>query len=306
METLVIWHVSDGRAGHDNQTLGLIDALQRRRSCRVHTLPVAAPATALGWWIGRRFPPGKDRPDPDLIIGAGRKTHPTLLAARRARGGLAVVLMRPELPYRWFDLCLVPAHDAPAERANIVRTQGALNRMRRSTQSDPARGLILIGGPSRHHAWDEGAIQERIKTLLQYSPSIHWTITDSPRTPASNSDKFGLLHGADYQSYRHCPPGWLRKTMSESGTIWVSEDSVSMIYESLTAGAATGVIPVPRRKAGDRIARAIDSLIERGYVYDFNDWLRGNFRAPVVEPLEEADRCADILLKQFLPADRRP
>ena len=68
-------------------------------------------------------------PTPDLLLGAGHHTHLSLLAARRIRGGKVVVLMRPSLPPGLFDLCLIPEHDAPPARPNVLATRGALNRI---------------------------------------------------------------------------------------------------------------------------------------------------------------------------------
>src|SRR5574340_1756334 len=102
---LVVWVVSDGKPGHLNQSLGLAEALSRATPTEVHTLP-ALPA--LRAWLAllvQRIP-GIALRAPDLIIGAGHATHPPLPAARRARGGRAVVLMKPSLPRRWFDLCI--------------------------------------------------------------------------------------------------------------------------------------------------------------------------------------------------------
>ena len=89
----VVWRFSDGKSGHDNQSLGLVDALQRRTRIHSYDIPVQ-PGAALDWLIGR-FPAGSLLPDPWLIIGAGHATHLPMLAARRARGGRTAVLMRP-------------------------------------------------------------------------------------------------------------------------------------------------------------------------------------------------------------------
>jgi uncharacterized protein len=52
-----------------------------------------------------------------------------------------VVLMKPSLPRRWFDLCILPQHDGIAADAHTLVTEGALNRVRpapdRDAQSRP-------------------------------------------------------------------------------------------------------------------------------------------------------------------------
>ena len=100
---LVVWRFSDGKAGHDNQTRGLAEALARLRPVEVITLEPLPPFAALkGLSLGRQLG-WNEWPAPDLLLGAGHRTHLSLLAARRIRGGKIVVLMRPSLPLGLFD-----------------------------------------------------------------------------------------------------------------------------------------------------------------------------------------------------------
>src|SRR5690606_9436172 len=97
---------------------------------------------------------------PHLIVAAGHATHLPALAARRARGGRAIVLMRPTLPTPLFDLCLVPEHDLLSlsgrlNRFRVVPTRGVLNPFEASADADQTTGLVLIGGPSKHHGWSD-------------------------------------------------------------------------------------------------------------------------------------------------------
>ncbi|MFN3595388.1 MAG: ELM1/GtrOC1 family putative glycosyltransferase, partial [Thiobacillaceae bacterium] len=114
---LTLWRLIDGKPGHEKQSLGLAQALQRLAAARwydvrVHGTAFASVRAALQWAL-RRFPAGHGLPAPDLILAAGHATHLPALAARRAYGGRIVVLMRPSLPLALFDLCLIPAHDQP-------------------------------------------------------------------------------------------------------------------------------------------------------------------------------------------------
>ena len=184
-EPRVVWRFSDAKAGHDSQSLGLVDALQRRLALDSYDIPVSSGA-ALDWFRGQ-FPTASLLPDPWLLIGAGHATHLPLLAARRARGGRAVVLMTPDLPKRCFDLCVVPDHDRPRPAPNVLTTRGSLNRMQAVTSasgsSQHRRGLLMIGGPSRHYHWDHQQIVEQLAGVIRYSPVRHWVLTTSRRTP---------------------------------------------------------------------------------------------------------------------------
>ena len=105
-------------------------------------------------YISGNFSPGHQIKNPDLIIGCGHRTHISLLAAQRAFGGKTIVLMKPSLPYSLFDLCLIPKHDNPPKKENIISSYGSLNAMNIGMKKENINGskAILIGGPSRHFA----------------------------------------------------------------------------------------------------------------------------------------------------------
>lgn len=290
MPPLIIWRVSDGRRGHDSQSRGLAAALARHMDCRVFDLHSVSGTSALAWWLRGNFPPGNALPDPDLIIGAGHGTHGTLLAARRARGGRVVVLMRPTLPGACFDLCIVPTHDPAPAGGRVLRTLGPLNLVDASGLHDPARGLILLGGPARHFSWDPDALLAQARAIVA-APGVAWTLSDSPRTPAADRASMAALAGIDYVPWDGTDGQWLPAQLGAAGCAWISCDSVSMIFEALSAGVAVGVLELPLKQHG-RVSAAVADLCARGMVTPFSEWQRGQRLAPPATPLREADRCA--------------
>lgn len=289
----------DGKPGHENQTLGLAQALAELIATDVFDIPVKR-----GWrgWpdlMAGRCGQGRGLPDPDLLLGAGHATHAAMLACRRARGGRAVVLMGPSLPRRWFDLCIVPEHDGVPPGAHVLLTRGVLNPQRPAPVKDADLGLILVGGPSRHYGWDEQSLCGQVAAIVARDKR-HWVLATSRRTPAST---VAALRGMTASNLDVVPsdqtaPGWLATQLAPASVAWVSEDSVSMLYEALTAGAACGVLPVPVRRAG-RVRAGLQALLDAGVIGDFEGWLHG--RAPVApdQPFNEAVRCARWIMRQW-------
>lgn len=257
--------------------------------------------------LTRKFRAGDTLPAPDLIVGAGHSTHLTMLCARHARGGRTIVLMRPSLPGAWFDLCFIPEHDRPRHSANIRFTRGALNTIQPSPDKDPHKGLILIGGPSRHYRWDEQALLTQIRRILE-DVSVHWQITDSARTPDSTRRALSSLA---YSNLVHIPcaatgPGWIAKQLTDASITWVTEDSVSMLYEALTSGTAVGVLNMPANKSS-RLVAAISQLAKDKLIVRHDDWARGQELVTTQAGLHEADRCARLVLQHFcLPCCNGP
>lgn len=247
----------------------------------------------------RRFPQAKTLPDPDLIIGAGHKTHFSLLCAKHARGGKTIVLMKPSVPTSWFDYCLIPYHDNPPDTSHILATQGALNRVIPSNNHDPASGLILIGGSSNHYHWNDDQLIGQVTTVLA-TPGISWKITDSPRTPAKTRGLLAMLdkNRVSYHPHEETAPDWLVSQLQKAGVVWVSEDSISMVYEALSSGAAVGLFHVPVKR-NSRITRAIKQLLNNQQVTSHKQWLSGQALSPMDPPLYESKRCAIEIMRYF-------
>jgi len=294
----IVWRFSDGKAGHDVQTLGLVQALQAQTAVAVFTVPIEHSGSGLWLWLSGRYPPAASLPAPDLLIGAGHKTHFHLLAARRRWGGRIILCMKPSLPLSWFDLCLIPAHDAPPQLANVLVTAGVLNSIRPGGRHDADTGLIVLGGPSRHFHWDDDDILQQIEQLLAARPHGRWLLSTSPRTPESLSRRLAGRPGFEYLPFAASGSDWLAERMAEAGEVWVSEDSVSMLYEALSSGARVGVLAV-RRGAANRITAAVDALVERGWLGRPGHWQPG---AGPERPLNEAGRCAAWVRQRWLSA----
>lgn len=213
--------------------------------------------------------------------------------------------MSPSLPVAWFDLCLIPAHDRPASGDNVLVTRGALNTVVPSGTKNPQQGLILIGGPSRHYDWDENKLLAQIRRVVENSPT-QWSMTDSARTPAQTRQALQTVSSKNllYYPCSETPPGWVASRLVETAYVWVTEDSISMIYEALTSAAAVGVFDVPA-KNNDRVVAAISQLAREGLVLRYDDWCNGEPLVPMKTPLHESARCARYVLDKFSPASVR-
>lgn len=302
MPPLIVWRFSDGKAGHDNQSLGLVEALARLIPIEVVQPQVLLPLAALGGILSSRPSAWKGLPSPDLLLGAGHATHLSLLAARRSRGGKAVVLMRPTLPAYLFDLCLIPEHDGIAPRKNVVVTRGALNRIRPSDVQEGGKGLLLVGGPSAHFGWDAKALHEHVAAIVDADADadVDWTLATSRRTPPDFLEDWPVAPHARLTvvPVEDTGPDWLPSQLARAERAWVTADSVSMVYEALTAGAAVGVLPMPQHRAS-RISRGIDDLVAEGWVLPFADWRRdGHLRRPP-GTFNEAERCAHGIVERW-------
>ena len=72
-----------------------------------------------------------------------------------------------------------------------------------------------------------------------------------------------------------------------------------MIYEALTAGCHVGLLPLAR-KAASRLHQSIEQLLRERFVTSLSDWLAGGNLTPPQKSLDEAGRCARLLLDKGL------
>ncbi len=298
MKLPTIWLLGDGKPGHENQSLGLAEAISRILPCDVHWISLAGKRGLLSR-IRAASRAGAVLPKADLIIAAGHATHAPLLWLARQHRAKSIVFMKPSLPMAWFDLCMVPAHDFPngCDGGNLVLTRGAPNRVIPGDGEKTGK-LILIGGPSKSHGWDGAALLDR---LAEVTDRGGWELGDSRRTPEGFLDALRQrLPGITVFSHRNTPPDWVPNKLGQAKEVWVTEDSVSMIYEALTSGVRVGLLPAPRLVEGSRVLSGMDDLIAEGFVTPFTRWRENQRIAPPPETLREADRCAEIVLERLI------
>ena len=292
-----IVYVSDGKAGHRSQAVGLYKAMQRQSNIEVtfqeisiQELPIFSLLKAI--WA-RRF--GLFEKKPDYIFGVGSHTQArVLLLGRVYPKAKTVIMMKPNFPVNWFDYAIIPQHDGVKESMHVITTQGALNPIVNENRHQPNRILIALGGNSKRHQWNDEKVLSSIQRLVENNVHATFILTTSRRTP----DTF--LETLPQQNFysklqifpvEHTPQGWVFEEMQKAEAVWVTEDSVSMIFEALTAGCKVGVIKINRLKE-DRITRSIDQIIQSNLVSD------ETFIEMLVEPhaFKEAERVATCLL----------
>ncbi|WP_145367159.1 mitochondrial fission ELM1 family protein [Maioricimonas rarisocia] len=303
--TTTVWYLTDGRPGHRTQVDGLLQALARLTPLRSREIPIT---DRWGWLpeaIRGQFPQAPDGGRPDLIVACGHKTHLPGLWLRRRVGGRLIVLMRPTIPPQMFDLCILPDfHRIPRSR-RVISTRGVINPMCPVQEAEilPQSGLILLGGPSRHHRWSHPDILQQVRKLIARDPDRTWTLSTSRRTPTALIEELSELAPQDLviRAVSETPPGWLREELPRHETVFVTEDSLSMLYEALTAGARVGLIHVPARRHG-RHTRCIATLVREGWVSPLEMWEQTGRLPDPPGRLAEAERCAEIIRDRFLRA----
>jgi mitochondrial fission protein ELM1 len=321
MKPLTIVAYFDGRLGHEKQTRGVLQALAALTPTNViHKNVKISPAASCRNWVAyllsyfrilnteHFFGPA------DLIIGTGTHTHIPMLLEKDSRFKLSgekarvVTCMTPEPLLRGrFDLCCVPRHDDPPPLKNVFVTLGPPCPVRFEKRHNPDRGLILLGGvDKKSHTWNSGLAAEQIQAIIDREPAWQWTVSSSPRTPEDTCRGLEAMaatreHLTFYRS-KDTPPGWVEEQYALHNTVWVTADSISMVYEALSGGCSVGILPVEWLRPDNKFQKSLNFLHEKKMIVYFEEWQAGApMPPPPAEPFNEAARCAREILGRWWP-----
>lgn len=321
MKPLSIVAYFDGRAGHEKQTRAILQSLANitGTSLICKNVPVSAVTYCKNWsaylLAFLQSPRTKNFVTPvDLIIGTGTYTHLPMLLEKNTREKIygkpvrVVTCMSPE-PFLLskFDLCCVPAHDSFSPRENIFVTLGPPTPEIVEKKHESGRGLILVGGvDKKSHRWNSQAVTGQIQTIVQKNPLLHWTISSSPRTPDDTSRELenmaSSLEQLSFFRSEDTPAGWVEEQYAVNRTVWVTADSISMVYEALNAGCSVGVLPVEWLQGENKFQKSLNSLREKKMIIEFSQWQAGaEMPDPPAAPFNEALRCAREILRRWWP-----
>lgn len=314
---LVVWAVSDGRAGIEGQVVGLAQALARLTPVDLETKRIAwrGPLGRLPGWLkpSRALltpDSGISPPWPDVWIAAGRATLPLSRRVRQWSGGRTFVVQTqdPRTPLDDYDLVIPPRHDQ-LEGPNVFPIVGSPHRVtaeRMRMEADrfaarisalpPPRVAVLIGGASKAHRLSSDAAAElgrRIaEAVLAQGGSL--LLTFSRRTP---EDAKAALNDALARV-----PAWIWDGQGENpyfgflgaaDAILVTADSVNMAVEAAASGRPVHILPM--EGGSPKFERFHASLQAAGAARPFD----GVLESWSYTPLAETDRAAAEILRRL-------
>jgi mitochondrial fission protein ELM1 len=297
---LSCWVLTDGKAGTENQCIGLAEAVGLDFSVKrivPRYLWRHLPTRWWTWMVGTN--PNKSLahdsdtltpPWPDLLIASGRTSVAYAVAIKRASRGhtFAVQIQNPRIPAHHFDLVIPPRHDH-LNAVNVISTMGALNRItpqRLKEGAEQFSGLladlprpliaVLIGGSNRAYAMtaaDTGALIEGLTKLVE-DEGAGLAVTTSRRTGPENASRLrdGLARLAAVLSDGSGENPYFG-FLALADAIVVTADSVSMTSEACSTGKPVYVAPLSGGSAKFREFHR--TLMQAGYTQPFEGSLSG-------------------------------
>jgi hypothetical protein len=295
--------LSDGRAGHEAQAIGVAEALGLRPDIRR-----VAPRGVYEWIAPFGPPDPRDAeafapPYPDIAFAAGRRTLPALARLKHDSGGatFAVYFNAPAIGLAAADLIVAPRHDR-LSRPNVIAPLTPPNRVTRERLAaaraapDPRIDALprplfamLIGAGGRSLIYD---LDHVAATLLGADYGV--MATPSRRTPPEL--RVTLSHALSG------PGGWFWdgegenpyfSMLAKADHVIVTGDSVNMVGEAVATGAPVHVIePFAARR---KITAYLAALEKEGAI---RIW-RGPFPDWTYEPINSTPMVAEAVARAY-------
>lgn len=308
------WIVTDGKAGDENQCVGIAETLGLAYELR--RVPARGP---FGWtapWgpIDPRQGPHRNSGAlrgnfPDILIASGRRSVPYLRAVRRATEGrtFTAFLKDPRTGHDSADFIWVPDYD-DLRGENVFTTLTAPHlvtaariaaaRARpdpRLARLDRPRVAVLIGGDSRHLSYrkaDMGRLVDDLRKLA--GAGCRLMVTVSRRTPdplreavkrlAAETGGF-LWDGSGENPYV--------AMLALADAVVVTSDSANMVSEAVSTGAPVLLFDLPRTYIRHR--RMFAGLAIAGALKPFIGELEGLS----YQPIDATPLIAEALARSY-------
>ncbi len=266
----------------------------------------------------------------DIVISCGSSLAPLNIMLARENRARNIVVMKPGLisPAK-FDLEIIPEHDRPVRKKNIVVTKAALNlidadSMRegavnlqsriRSLEQKKTRIGVLIGGESKNYTLTCEVTAVVIDELIKAASGLggELLVTTSRRT----SPAVDTLIKEKLLRHNLCPvlvianekniEGTVAGILGLSDIVVVSGESISMISEALSSNKSVIVFEIGKKSARNtRHRHFLSSLKEKKYASlikpeDLSGEINRVYHAPRVPQLTDDTKVISEAISRLI------
>lgn len=225
----------------------------------------------------------------DIVISCGSSLAAINYIISKENQAKSIVIMRPSvLSFNRFDLVVMPGHDNPPERKNVVVTEGALNLIDEGYLKEQAKKLaettnhgprtanfnvgFLIGGDTRDFRLDKKSLEIIISELKSFAQkeNVGLLVSTSRRT----SPEIEQLVKDEFKDFLQCkfmviasennPAFSVGGILGLSNIVIVSPESISMVSEAASSGR---YVIVFKSKLDYRHRNFLARLADKKYIY---------------------------------------
>ena len=281
----ILW-ISDGKKGHEKQVEILLNEISKTENINIkkeifllsklsQLIELLIYSTSL--LFGNLFLSKKKfltykKNKIDVVIGAGSSIYIRMLLiksylSKNETSIKAISVLTPNLYKNHFDIICAPMHDIKkvSKTNKVIYFEGSMARVSTS-EVDESIGFIGIGGINKHYVFDQDAIMLQIEFLLGLYPQKKWFVFTTRRTPYEMSKKVKSL--ALKNNNLIISDDNYDEIIEKASVKVVTQDSVNMVYESLSTKGQTFLFNMKYIKI-NKIVNQINLLLSNkqvGYI----------------------------------------
>ncbi len=267
-----VYWFQDLKTGHLKQVQALLDQLKKEIELSITTINCSNHESLPDVLTNENQFDG-----PSILIGAGHDVYSKILQAKKylkkytSKDIFSIAVLRPSYKLNSFDLIVAPEHDFRKRRIpkNVILFQGSLA----STSHDPVdenKGIIAIGGPSKHYNFDQEILMNQLHYILSVHPKHEFKIFNSRRTPdvlnLKLKNKIDNYPNVQFIHLDSSESDTFQDSLNKSSLKFVTPDSSNLVFEALSAKGQTFLIqiesPTYRRIFGaKKIRESMNELV---------------------------------------------
>lgn len=226
----------------------------------------------------------------DFVVSCGSAAAPVNIYMTKENNAKNVIVMKPDIfmGLKKFDLAMIPQHDMPPKRKNVITTMLAPNPVsceKLRSDGEKLKGLarieketvvgMLIGGDSPKFSLTKENVDNAIDNVLRFCERVDAEIlvTTSRRTSPEiekvirqrlGPDKRSkLIVIANEKNYDYAVGGIL----DLSSILVVSGESISMVSEAISSGKRVAVFKPDKKDARvSKHEKAFESFKKSGHI----------------------------------------
>jgi mitochondrial fission protein ELM1 len=294
---LNIWLILDGKRGHEKQIEDLAFSINKKIKTNITKIKKISLLNTLLNFLRIGNDPCKYFLRPDFIIAAGHQTHFDALQKKIRYGGKIILIMKPSIPSFLFDLIIIPSHDNILWKKNTLTIDGTVNKIMNKNKQERNSALILLGGPSKNYSWSNKEVIDQIKHILNVNPNLKFTIATSRRTPSELLNDAKFVHkNLLIVCHESVPHDWLEKNIGNYQHSWVTQDSISMLYELIASGSIVNLIRLESKNR--KFQKLFFELERQGKInYQYSDKSLDRLSK---NNQSSAENCAEFIIKSLI------
>jgi len=279
METMKILILSDGRAGHVNQSIAyakylgakyeIVDVAFKYKFFKNLSYLLDFFKVYTEFIFNTKL---RDFSSFNYVVSTGSSTYYLNKIVSKKYNLKSITLMLPR-GFRYdFDYIYAQNHDKPPKQSNIIEMDANFSYSKPLNLYEPLKKsvAIIIGGQNSVYSMSVKEIKEYLDSIFELFGDYEIAVTSSPRTSKeieSLLDSYEFAYKVIFSKNRVNP---IADFLSKCEYVFITADSTSMISEAVGNGNANiEVLPLISLK-DNKFTTFVQNLENGGYLHLFN------------------------------------